>query len=149
VGWIDDLRGEIVAIDTSPVIYFIEANPTYVGVIRPFFHAMDAGNFTAVTSIVTLLEVLVHPLRQGDAALVQQYTTFLLNSQGMTSLAVTQEVAEEAARLRAAHNLRTPDAIQMATALVSGAQRFLTNDTGLPSLPNLQVLTLDSLKFAP
>lgn len=131
------------------MIYFIEANPTYVGVIRPFFQAMDAGNFTAVTSMVTLLEVLVHPLRQGDAALAQQYTAFLLNSQGLTSLTVTQNVAEEVARLRAAHNLRTPDAIQMATALVAGAQHFLTNDTGLPSLPNLQVLTLDNLRSAP
>jgi len=44
------------------------------------------------------------------------------------------------------HNLRTPDSIQMATAITGGASFFLTNDTRLPSLPGLKTLMLDHLK---
>jgi predicted nucleic acid-binding protein len=144
--WIDALRGKVVGLDTMPLIYFIEENPTYLDMVCPFFQAMDHGDFSVVTSVVTLLEVLVHPFRHGDTVLAQQYRDILLNAKGLTTLLLSQDIAEEAAQLRAAHNIRTPDAIQMATATYAGASLFLTNDSRLPSLPELEVLVLDELK---
>ncbi|WP_225896572.1 type II toxin-antitoxin system VapC family toxin [Amazonocrinis nigriterrae] len=41
-------------------------------------------------------------------------------------------IAETAAQLRADSNLRTPDAIQIATAIRAGASFFVTNDARLP-----------------
>ncbi|MFQ6003635.1 MAG: type II toxin-antitoxin system VapC family toxin, partial [Candidatus Zixiibacteriota bacterium] len=70
----------------------------------------------------------------------------LLGAEGLTTILLSQDIAEEAARLRAAHNIRTPDAIQMATAIQAGASFFLTNDDRLPALPELSVLVLDKLK---
>ena len=61
----------------------------------------------------------------------------------------TEEIAEEAARLRAFHKIRTPDSIQMATGIMRGATYFLTNDLKLPSLPELKALRLDELKTLP
>jgi len=144
--WIATLQGEVVGLDTTPLIYFIEENPTYLETIRPFFLAMDRGAFRVVTSTVTLLEVLVHPLRRGERKLAQLYRDILLGAEGLTTIPLSQDIAEEAARLRASHNIRTPDAIQMATALRARASHFLTNDTRLPSLPELKVLVLDELK---
>ncbi|MDP9411617.1 MAG: hypothetical protein M3P70_14200 [Actinomycetota bacterium] len=46
----------------------------------------------------------------------------------------------EAARLRADHNQRTPDAVQPATAISQGAGSFLTNDTGLERATEIRVL---------
>jgi predicted nucleic acid-binding protein len=146
MGWIDALSGKVVGLDTMPLIYFIEENPAYLDTVCPFFEAMDRGDFSVVTSVVTLLEVLVHPFRHGDTVLAQQYRDILLNAKGLTTLLLSQDIAEEAARLRAAHNIRTPDAIQMATATYAGASFFLTNDSRLPSLPGLKVLILDELK---
>lgn len=117
--------------------------------MRPFFQAMDRGGLVVVTSIITLVEVLVHPLKHGDATLAQQYRNTLLSSRGLTSIPVSHNIAEEAARLRAAHNLRTPDSIQMARALLAGAGYFLTNDAKLASVPGPQVLTLDALRSTP
>ena len=145
MGWIENLRGAIVGLDTMPLIYFIEENPTYLYKIRPFFVTMDRGEFQVVTSIVTLLEVLVHPFRYGDTVLAQQYREILLNAENLTTTLLSYEIAEEAARLRAEHNIRTPDAIQLATAIHEGASFFLTNDARLPSPPTLQVLVLDEL----
>jgi len=89
--------------------------------------------------------VLAHPFRHGDTVLAQQYHEILLNAEFLTTMPLSYEIAEEAARLRAEHNIRTPDAIQMATAIHEGASFFLTNDARLPSLPMLQVLVLDEL----
>ena len=147
--WVAALQGKVVGLDTAPLIYFIEENLAYLETVRPFFEAMDHGEFSVVTSVVTLLEVLVHPFRRGDATLAQQYRDILLNAEGLTTILLSQDIAEEAARLRAAHNIRTPDAIQMATAIHEGASFFLTNDARLPSLPRLKVLVLGELKAKP
>jgi predicted nucleic acid-binding protein len=58
---------------------------------------------------------------------------------------VSEIIADEAAQLRARHGLRTPDAIQLATAIRSGASSFLTNDSRLPILAPLNMLVLNQL----
>ena len=147
--WIDSLRGSVVGLDTTPLIYFIEENPAYSKVVDPFFEAVANGEITVITSVVALLEALVHPIRNADSKLAQKYRDILLDSEGLTTVILDQDIAEEAARLRAFHNIRTPDSIQMATAIIGKASFFLTNDIRLPSLPNLKTLLLDDLKQEP
>lgn len=55
----------------------------------------------------------------------------------------TLEIADVAARLRARHNLRTPDAVQAATALACGATGFVSNDAVFERLQALDVILLD------
>ena len=142
--WINDLQGKTVGLDTAPLIYFIEENPTYLEAVRLFFEAMDRGDFAVVTSTITLLEMLVHPLRSNNRELAAEYRDILLNSRLMT-MEVSNTVAEQAARLRATHNIRTPDAIQISAALNAGASHFFTNDVRLPAIPSIQIISLDSL----
>ena len=142
--WINGLQGKTVGLDTAPLIYFIEENPTYLEAAKLFFEAMDRGDFTVVTSTVTLLEVLVHPLRSNNTALAAEYRDILLNSKLMT-VDVSSTIAEQAARLRAVHNIRTPDAIQISAAINAGASHFFTNDIRLPEIPAIHILSLDSL----
>ena len=73
---------------------------------------MDRGDFLIVTSTVTLLEVLVHPLRSNNRELATEYRDILLNSKQMT-LEVSNAIAEQPAHLRAPHNIPTPAAIQI------------------------------------
>jgi predicted nucleic acid-binding protein len=144
--WIAQLQGQVVGLDTAPLIYFIEENPTYLEMTDAFFEAMVRGEFRVVTSVVSLLEVLIYPLRQGNTTLAQQYRDILFNEEGLTTIPVSPDIAEAAAQLRAVHNLRSLDAIQMATAIREGAAFFLTNDVRLPSLPGLEVLVLEELR---
>ena len=143
--WLNELQGKIIGLDTAPLIYFIEENPIYLEVTDVFFTAMYRGEFSVVTSVLTISEVLVYPLRAGNTILAQQYRDILFNSQGLTTIEVLPDIAENAAKLRADYNLRTPDAIQMSTAIYGGASFFLTNDIRLPSLPGLTVLVLNQL----
>lgn len=143
--WLAQLQGQIVGLDTAPLIYFIEENPNYLHFTDAFFESMFRGEFRVVTSVLTITEVLVHPLRQGNTILAQQYHDILFNSQGLMTIEVLPDIAETAAQLRASNNLRTPDAIQIATAIREGASFFVTNDARLPSLPGLSVLVLEQL----
>lgn len=145
MGWLDDLDGQVVGIDTAPVIYFIEAHPVYLPVVKPFFQQLEDGRFTAVTSTITLLEVLVHPLRQNRSDLVHKYRLIIRQAKGLTLYGITLDIAEQAAALRAAYNLRAPDAIQIAASIYVNAPFFLTNDHDLQRVTELDVLVLDNL----
>ena len=146
MGWADSLRGLVIGVDSAPLIYYIESHPDYVPIVRPFFEGLRSGEFQAVTSVVTLMEVLVHPFRRNDREVADKYRDILLHSDYLSCNDITAQIAEEAARLRSQHNLRTPDAIQLAAAVHGGASAFLTNDTRLPSLPGLRILVLDQLR---
>lgn len=146
MGLTDILRGKVVGVDTTLFIYFIERNPTYVDIARTFFQVVDRGECKAFTSVVNLLEVLVVPFRNGDMNLARQYNDILFDTEGLSMVSLSPAIAEEAARLRASYTIRTPDSIQMATAIVEKASFFLTNDKQLPSLPNMKILLLDDLK---
>jgi predicted nucleic acid-binding protein len=145
VEWLNALKGKTVGLDTAPLIYFIEENPNYLKIVTHFFEGMDVGAFTVVTSTITLLEVLVHPLRGNNTKLAAEYRDILLNSKLMT-VEVSSVIAEQAAGLRANYNIRTPDAIQISAALTAGATHFFTNDIRLPDIPSIQILSLDLLK---
>lgn len=149
MAWVASLRGQIVGLDTTPLIYFIERHPDYLNIIRSFFKAVENGECEVVTSTITLLETLVQPLKLGDKYLVEKYRTILLRTKGLKMVPVSTEIAEAAASLRAKHNIHIADSIEMATAIKGGASFFLTNDLALPSLPNLKVLTLEALKKDP
>ena len=145
MGWVGRLEGRIVGLDTSPLIYFVEEHPKYHSVVKPFFEAVHNRRISSITSVITFLEVMVQPLRRGAGSLVDHYRNILFDSPGIECLPVSQEIAAYAARLRADYNLRTPDAIQLATAVVGGAAAFLTNDARLPSIPGLAILVIDRL----
>jgi predicted nucleic acid-binding protein len=143
--WLTRLQGQIVGLDTAPLIYFIEENSIYLERVCAFFTAMEQGEFQVVSSTLILTEVLVHPLRASNTALAQDYRDILCNQENLTIVSVSPAIAERAAQLRAKHNLRTPDAIQIATALQANATFFITNDTHLPAISDLEILVLDKL----
>jgi predicted nucleic acid-binding protein len=135
-------------LDTAPIIYFMEANPKYDDLVTEIFQRIDAGVIEGVTSVITLLEVLVMPLRSGDATLQLKYTDLLLHSLHLETHEITAKVVQRAADLRARYNLRTPDALQVAVVIEAGCQAFLTNDIALKRITELRVLVLDELELS-
>ena len=145
MGWVDDLHERTVLIDTAPLIAYIAKETPYLELVRPLFQAIAKGDLHAVTSMITVAEVLVHPLREDDTELAAQYQDILLHSGNLATLPVSEEIALKTAEVRATHNLRMPDAIQVATALVSGASVFITNDKRLRVPSPLKRIVLDEL----
>lgn len=64
-------------LDTAPLIYFIEGHSIYQDKLIEYFSSNDNGDFTFITSSITLLEVLVKPLKEGKRKLVAQYKNIL------------------------------------------------------------------------
>jgi len=144
---LDDALGSVqrLGLDTAPFIYFLERNPAYVTVVREVVRRISTGVLSGHTSTITLTEVLVQPLRLGNAALAQRYRRFLSRSRNLSLEPISASVAERAADLRARYGLRTPDALQVAAALGAGCDAFLTNDGQLQRVTELRVLVLDEL----
>jgi len=149
MGWLTNLYGTTVGLDTAPLIYFVEEHPAYLRIVDPFFEAMGRGDIQVVTSTLTLAEVLVHPHKRGDRSLVDQYSLMLLDTENLETLPVSSEIADQAARIRAAHGVKTPDSIRLATALAGKATAFLTNDGDLQAPPGLRRIVLDDLLASP
>jgi len=114
MGLVNELRGLRICIDTAPFIYFIEKNSKYLGLLRPFFAEINAGKIDALTSTITLLEVLVLPFKTKNESLAERYRDILLYAEGLTTFEIFHEVSELSAKLRAKYSIRTPDAIQIA-----------------------------------
>jgi predicted nucleic acid-binding protein len=55
------------------------------------------------------------------------------------------EIADRAARIRALHRLRSPDALQAATAVHAGATGLITNDPIFERIETFETLVLDRL----
>jgi len=139
------LNVNLVGLDTSPFIYFVERHPLYVDVMREVFRRITDGDLKASSSVITLTEVLVQPLRQKDKTLADKYRNLLYKAANFKLLPISFLVSETAAELRAKYNLRTPDALQIAAALENGCEAFLCNDNGLKRVTELKVLILDEL----
>jgi len=143
----DALRGVVkIGVDSAPIVDFIEQTPGVFDVGPEIFAAIDRGPLTGATSTVSLTETLVFPMQAGNLKLTDAYREFVQgDGVTFTLLPVTAEIAESAADFRARYNLRTPDAIQIATALSAGCDAFLTGDRQLRRVTELNVLMLYDL----
>jgi predicted nucleic acid-binding protein len=134
-----------VYVDANALIYRVERIEPYLTASAPLWDALDQGTVQVQTSELTLLEVLVKPLRDGNAALVTLFRAVLLGTVGLRCLPVSLRILELAAELRAQHGVKTPDAIHAASALVHGAVLFVTNDVGFRRVPKLPVVVLSEV----
>lgn len=134
-------------IESAPFIYYVEKNPTYVQRMHAIFQWVTVSKIAAVTSVITLTEVLSHPMRRGDQIVETAYRNLLTQSRELKLVPIISIVAEKAAELRARYNLRTPDALQVASALQAGCDALLTNDLGLQRVKELPILVLDELEL--
>jgi predicted nucleic acid-binding protein len=135
---------EVVGIDTPLFIYHLEANKKYSDLTQKSFSSMENGSWHGVTSIVTLMEINVHPWRIGREDVARKYETLLTNFPNLEIVDIDRDIARVAAQLRARFDVRPPDALQVASGLVAGARGFLTNDHRLSGLQSLaEIIVLD------
>ncbi|MEM1042770.1 MAG: PIN domain-containing protein [Bacteroidota bacterium] len=143
---LDRIAGRRVYFDSNVFIYVVEGSAVYESALRPVVRAVASGALTALTSELTLSEVLVHPLRDRDAERERSFLRVVRAHGGLAVEPVSRSVLIEAARLRAATTaLKLPDAIHAATARLHGCAVLLTNDARVRAVPNLEVLQLSEV----
>ena len=136
-------RHRLISLDTSAFIYFVERHPRYFVACEKIFRVIESGRVAACTSTLTLLEILVGPYRSRNEELSLRFYSLFSTYPNLTWMPLTMDIADRAARLRAELRLRTPDSIQAASAVVSGATGFICNDAVFRRVESLECCVLD------
>src|ERR1051326_5426885 len=122
-------------LDTAPVIYVVQQ-------VAPFFATVDTRlqvpDVVLISSELTRLECLILPVRNKDAALVQDFETFFA-MQVTEMVPFGRSVFEHATKIRANLGFKTPDALQLAAAVAGACDTFLTNDAQLKKFTGITV----------
>ena len=120
----------IIFLDANIIIYQVEANPAFRDKVRSVVTEIFAEHPDSrfAVSRLSLLECLVKPVREGNTTLIERYRSFF-TANDLTIVEIGPQVIDRALLLRAVTGLRTPDAIQAASALsLSESAIFVTGD---------------------
>ena len=131
-----------VFIDTAPLIYLIEGEDNFASSVEKQLRQWITAKENLSTSTLTLLELLVAPMKQENKPLVQKYRALLQDILSEPLIPLSEAISEMAAQIRGATGFKTPDSIQLATALYSGADIFYTNDKRLSKFSDIKILTI-------
>jgi predicted nucleic acid-binding protein len=132
-------------LDTAPVVYLVERNPTFFDVVSAVFERVDEAQLRAVASI-TLSECLVGAYRMNQPRAAANFAQCL--TQGETDFVqISAAIGDRAAQIRVKYNFKLMDALQIATAIASGCDAFLTNDAKSKRVTELRVLVVGELEL--
>jgi predicted nucleic acid-binding protein len=139
------VRGQKVYLDTNIFIYGLEAIEPWARLVQDIYVSLEAGEWHAVTSSLSIAECLVKPLKLERADMVLAYRAALSQSAYLQISPLSDEILVDAARLRATYNLKLPDAVHMATALKEGCTTMLTNDAQFRKVPEMKCILLKDM----
>jgi predicted nucleic acid-binding protein len=137
-------------VDANPFVYAIEGDNDISAPFLDIFSLLRKRPGSAVTSELTLAEVLP----KADRPDVRQNYLNLIVASGIFSLqAITRDILVETANYRrtmavtrpngTAKLVSLPDAIHVVTAIRSGCKFILSRDAGLRVPPEIAIVDLD------
>ena len=94
----------------SVFIYQVEENPRYVALTDPIFKWLEPPDHHAVTSTITMTELLVQPYRESNERRAKEFYALLSTYPNLEWIVPSLEIADIAARSvpRIACQLPTP-----------------------------------------
>ncbi|MGC1777419.1 MAG: PIN domain-containing protein [Xanthobacteraceae bacterium] len=150
----DEPIAPIIYVDANPFIYFIDGDEDVAGHVRPFFALLAEGPGIAMTSELTLAEVLAKArpdVRRSYFNLIVWSKVFQLQPITRNILIdtddyrrVTQKTRPDGTKAKA----KLPDAIHVVTAAQSRCRMFLSADDGLTVPGGMEILRPNEAGFA-
>lgn len=130
-------------LDTNVFIYAYETRGARSDDAWRILEAIERKELIAVTSELTLAEVLVGAITEGDDELAGHYHSILSSDADFLVSAVERPVLIEAAALRAlSRSLKLPDAIHVATARLQDCSFVVSGDSRISDAPGLTIVPL-------
>ena len=124
--------------DSGPIIYFLEGHPKFAGRFELLFDRHASGTLRFAVTTIAVAEVLTGPLQTGDEERARRHRA-VLESWDVVALSI--DIAADAARLRASLGLKTADAVQAASALAVNAAALVTHDRDFSRIASLRVIS--------
>lgn len=131
----------VIGFDTNIFIYHFEKHPEFHKSADKALENLAKPKHLGITSVLTLIELLAFPQESSNIKNLQEA---LLTNPNLKIIDLNQEISLEAAKIRRTYGFRTSDAIQLATALLSKANKFVTNDRRLKQFKELKIQLLSS-----
>jgi len=130
-------------LDACGIIYLIESQQEQGRKTRLLINQAIQAETQLAVSRLSFLECRVLPLKSKNSALLDCYDRFF-RLPGLEVIELDATVIDIATELRANYpnSLRTPDAIQLACAITSGADQFLTGDKKLTAIQEVKVIVI-------
>jgi predicted nucleic acid-binding protein len=127
--------------DTNLFIYLLEDTQGTGAEVALLIQRMEERGDHLITSTLTVGEVLVKPIEENDAQLIEQYTSLLLHS-SIVTIPFDSAAAFHYAAIRRDRSIKAPDALQLACAASSRCDLFITNDESLgkKTVPGIQFI---------
>src|ERR1700742_2880217 len=101
---VDAFTGNRLYLDTNVLIYFVEGHTKFRPLLEPLFGSLDENAFAAVTSELSLAEVLVKPPAEGKEEVVGVYTELLSGGSRLSVAEISRAILVRSAELRAQLN---------------------------------------------
>jgi len=134
-----------IALDTNLFIYVFEQSADYGEKAKGILEQVENGEISAVASVVSLTEILVKPIREGNITLEKQYKLLFTHFPNLNIIPISNTIAERAAFLRGTYGIKTPDALIIACAIDAGADMFITNDLRLEQIKEIKCVSLTQI----
>jgi uncharacterized protein len=130
----------IAFLDSSAAIYYFEGNANAQKAVRDVLQGLknQYPSCELAVSRLGVMECRVKPLRDNAHTLLTAYEAFFAQSR---IVELNAAVVDTATTLRASYGLKTPDALQAASAMSLGEDVvFVTADLGFARLSGLKAL---------
>lgn len=114
--------------DTMVLIYALEQNEQYLPLVRAILQNAENGTIAYYVSLFLYLEVMAGFYKKEIDYEIEKAKQFFVQFPSIHYIDVNRTIADAAAKLRATHDFKTPDAIIAATAIVHTVDVFITND---------------------
>jgi predicted nucleic acid-binding protein len=111
--------------DADVLIFAADPRHSLGSRVRALFTAPTADGPVGIGSVLLMPEVMSKPLRDAREDQLGDLAALLAR---LDLRPLDQATAQVATALAAQHRLRAADAVHLATAVVSGADRFITNN---------------------
>lgn len=130
-------------LDTAPLIYLLDNDANYIQTVKSIFSELLSNDIPMVSSVITCEEYLVFPYRTDNWEKITAFYEFVSDC-GIVLRNIDRTTAEKAARIRAEYpHFKGMDALQLASACLSGCDVMLTNDNQLKQFQEIRCITID------
>lgn len=137
-----------VFLDTTPLIYFLDNDIHFGDKVRKIFEEILEKGQKMVSSSITCAEYLVYPYRTRNQEKIDVFFEFT-GDNGIELIPVTVETAKRAAAIRAEYrDFKAMDSLQLAIAVETNCDLFLTNDKQLRQFRDLKCITVEEWNFS-
>ncbi|MBI2591446.1 MAG: type II toxin-antitoxin system VapC family toxin [Candidatus Brennerbacteria bacterium] len=133
-------KSKRIGLDSMAYIYLLEEHPKLSILAENIFERAENNKLTIISSVLILIEVLTGFRKSKEQDLEKKFQQIINEFSSLEIYNVDQNLVNLIVDLRANYNLKTPDAIHLATAIEHGADIFITNDRQLKKVKEINIL---------